>query len=145
ARLPYAVFLLAAEAAGISRPADLLGRAHIIAAVTADVARQAFSESALERDIDNGLAYEFVRGDVVYVTVRDPSDRSRGFTFSLTLSGSEDPNMDVWSFATSSATGEDVDRDEEEPLYRLSLSFLGLDDYREAGDSVRSPTRKLRH
>src|SRR5690606_15554658 len=77
------------EAAGITQPADLLGRAHIIAGVAADETRVAFSRSALERDVDNGLAYEFVHGDVVFITVRDPDDASRGFTFSLTLSGRE--------------------------------------------------------
>src|SRR5690606_19267382 len=115
----------AAEAAGITQSADLLGRAHIIAGVAADETRAAFSRSALEREVDNGLAYGFVRGDVVFISVRDPRDSSRGFTFSLTLSDGDDPNMDVWSFGPTAAGGEDTD--EEEPLYRLSLSFQALE------------------
>lgn len=124
-RLPYGEFLRAAEAAGITQSADLLGRAHIIAGVAADETRAAFSRSALEREVDNGLAYGFVRGDVVFISVRDPRDSSRGFTFSLTLSDGDDPNMDVWSFGPTAAGGEDTD--EEEPLYRLSLSFQALE------------------
>ena len=142
--LPYGEFLRAAEAAGITQPADLLGRAHIIAGVAADETRAAFSRSALERDVDNGLAYEFVHGDVVFITVRDPDNAARGFTFSLTLSGRDDPNMDVWPFGTSPASGEDVGQHEEEPLYRLSLSFLDLEELRESDGPVRPLSRKLR-
>lgn len=144
ARLPYGEFLRAAEAARITRPADLLGRAHIIAGVAADETRVAFSRSALERDIDNGLAYEFVHGDVVFITVRDPDDAARGFTFSLTLSGRDDPNLDVWPFGTSPASGEDVGQHEEEPLYRLSLSFQDLEELREGGGPVRPASRAHR-
>ncbi|HLV11515.1 MAG TPA: hypothetical protein VKY42_03620 [Trueperaceae bacterium] len=143
ASLPYDEFLKAVEKAGIERPTDLLGRAHVIAGLAQDRARAYFASSALERDVDNGLAYEFARGDVAFITVRDPSDPSRGFTFSLTLSGREYPNMDVWAFGVSPAKGAELDQGEEEPLYRLSLSFFDLEDYSETGGPVRvAPPKK---
>lgn len=60
--------------------------------MAADEVLPDFSRSALEWDVDNGVAYECVRGDVFFVSVRDPRDSSRGFTFSLTLSDGEYPN-----------------------------------------------------
>lgn len=137
ASLRYGEFLRAADQAGVDQPADLLGRAHIIAGSADDVIRGEFGRSALERDSDNGLAYEFARGDVVFITVRDPAEPTRGFTFSLTLSGREYPNMDVWAFGVSPASGKEVDEEDEKPLYRLSLSFLDLDSFAEDDGSPR--------
>jgi hypothetical protein len=144
ASLQYDEFLRAAELAGIDQPADLLGRAHIIAGVADDAMRREFAHSALERDADNGLAYEFARGDVVFITVRDPTEPSRGFTFSLTLSGREYPNMDVWAFGVSPASGEEVEEEDEEPLYRLSLSFLDLDDFAEDHGPLRAVPQRTK-
>lgn len=138
AGLRYGEFMRAADQAGVDQPADLLGRAHIIAGSADDARRGEFGHSALERDSDDGLAYEFARGDVVFITVRDPAEPSRGFTFSLTLSGREYPNMDAWAFGVSPASGNEVDEEDEEPLYRLSLSLLDLDEFAEVHGPLRA-------
>ncbi len=50
--------------------------------------------------------------------------------------------MDVWPVGPSAAGGEGTE--EEEPLYRLSLSFQALEELREGDGPVRPASRAHR-